>query len=314
MPGRYGEAGLGPQGDRAADAAFERRRASRAASRRAIDRGRGVQGQRARLCRSARRSSARAAAPAGSAWSISGSDGRSRRRTIWRKPKPLTAVRSNGCGRIASTAAAAACRLVARQGRKVDADRAARCRSADRPRRRRRAGLGERGRRQAAVDVEQGHRRRQAHPERAAGEGDLAGRRLLEQLGPARLLEPVGAVAASGADCRSARRGSARRGAAGRSRAPWRAWAGRAPGSPRGRSRRETRAPSVRPAAAARRSPRVPSSSVATPAMCGQPGRDDGAGAQARAARSRLRGSRRPRPGSRDSRRSLPRRATQPSG
>ena len=35
-------------------------------------------------------------------------DGRRRGRTIWRKPKPLTAVRSNGCGRIASMASAAA--------------------------------------------------------------------------------------------------------------------------------------------------------------------------------------------------------------
>ena len=60
--------------------------------------------------RPARRSKARAAAPTGSARSSSASEGRARRRTIWRKPKPLTAVRSNGCGRIASTARAAACR------------------------------------------------------------------------------------------------------------------------------------------------------------------------------------------------------------
>ena len=58
-----------------------------------------------------------------------------RGRTIWRKPKPLTAVRSNGCGqdRIDRLGDRLPRRLAA-DGRQVDADRAADAVAADRPR------------------------------------------------------------------------------------------------------------------------------------------------------------------------------------
>ena len=67
----------------------------------------------------------------------SNSEACARGRTIWRKPKPLTAVRSNGCGRISSTAAAAAWRAALLPNRRqVDADRSADAVTPDGPRRR----------------------------------------------------------------------------------------------------------------------------------------------------------------------------------
>jgi hypothetical protein len=76
-------------------------------------------------------------------------------------------------------------------GWKVDPDRssdpeAANCSARRLGARKRKCGRGER-----AVDVEQGHGRGDAHPKRAAGEWDLTGQRLFQQLGPASLLQPV---------------------------------------------------------------------------------------------------------------------------
>ena len=161
--------------------------------------------------RSARRSSASAAAVTGSPASSSGSEARVRRRTIWRKPKPLTAVRSNGCGRMASSAAAArgASRLV--DARQVDPDRAGNVEQADRAGRRHRARHRQRAPRQAAaIDIEQRHRRGQRHPEQPAGKRDQPVRRLRHQLGPARRLQCIRSVRGEdGHAC--AGRGDARR-------------------------------------------------------------------------------------------------------
>ena len=88
--------------------------------------------------------------------------------------------------------ASTACALrLARQGREVDADRAADAVAADRARRGLRAGQRELGRRQVPVDVDQGHRRGRRHAQLAAGEADDAAARFLDQVGPACLLEPV---------------------------------------------------------------------------------------------------------------------------
>ena len=98
-----------------------------------------------------RRSSARAS----NAGAVGGQSRTARRgargRTIWRKPKPLTAVRSNGCGRCASTASAAAwrCALPATVGRSMPIDPPMPCRRMA-PRRRARAGHRQLGRRQAS--------------------------------------------------------------------------------------------------------------------------------------------------------------------
>ena len=71
------------------------------------------------------------------------------------KPKPFTAVRSNGCGSAASSAAADRLTLGAiGEGREVDPDRAADAEPDDGPRDGGRGGDGERGR---AADR---HRRR----------------------------------------------------------------------------------------------------------------------------------------------------------
>ena len=148
------------------------------------------------------RSSGAGGAPAGSARSSSGSEARGRGRTIWRKPKPLTAVRSNGGGSAASIAAAtglarAPCRPAS--GNRCRSSR--RCRGGGSPGRTAvAAAMRERVERRVAVDVEQRHRRGRRHAQRAAGEGDLAGRRLVEQLGPAGRLERVGLVRAERAD------------------------------------------------------------------------------------------------------------------
>ena len=79
---------------------------------------------------------------------------------------------------------------------------------------------------------------------------DLAGRSLLEQLGPAGLLEPVGPMARErrGVADPFARAPGPSRKAAGRSRAASALSAGPARGSPRARSRPGRRAPSLRPA------------------------------------------------------------------
>ena len=94
-----------------------------------------MRGERiAPVSRAARRSRARASKAARSAASSNRLAWR-RGRTIWRKPKPLTAVRSNGCGRMASTASATACRArLAADGGQVDADRSADAVAADRAR------------------------------------------------------------------------------------------------------------------------------------------------------------------------------------
>ena len=116
-----------------------------------------------------------------------------RGRTIWTKPKPLTAVRSNGCGRIASIAAAAAWRAgLAAGGRQVDPDRAADVEPADRlaplrPRRRTASSPAI----EKAVDVDQGHRRRRRNAQLAAGEADDAAARLVDQIVPARAAKLV---------------------------------------------------------------------------------------------------------------------------
>ena len=83
--------------------------------------------------------------------------------------------------------------------------------------------LGERGGRQAAVDVEQGHGRGQAHPQRAAVEGDLAASRPPRAARTSRPARTGPGRAAGGVTRRSAPPGSARR-ARGRSvgAEPWR--------------------------------------------------------------------------------------------
>ena len=120
----------------------------------------------------ARRSSARASNAARSCAS-SISEARLRGRTIWTKPKPLTAVRSNGCGRIASIAAAAACRaaLPPAVGRSIPIDppmssrRIARAASAA-------PAHASSSAWQEPIDVDQGHRRRRRNAQLAAGECD----------------------------------------------------------------------------------------------------------------------------------------------
>ena len=57
-----------------------------------------------------------------------------------------------------------------------------------------RGGERERPERRIAVDVEQGHGRRQRQAQHAAGKGDVAAERFVQQLGPARRLERVGLV------------------------------------------------------------------------------------------------------------------------
>ena len=134
----------------------------------------------------ARRSSARASNAARSAASSNRLAWR-RGRTIWRKPKPLTAVRSNGCGRIASIASATALRAA------LPRVSAGRCRSI----RRCRGGgwLGRRPRRRArasslggklSVDVDQGHRRRRLKSRSSPpGKPDDAAARFFDEVGPA---------------------------------------------------------------------------------------------------------------------------------
>ena len=211
MARRYGESRVGPQGDRRRRRGGRARPASCGSPRCGRSTaGRGDEALRpAPAARSARRSSARAAAPTGSAAHSSGSEARARRRTIWRKPKPLTAVRSNGGGRTASSAAAAAWRSACAAGsagrsRSIRRSRAAGSRVP--PRRRRQSASSAGGRR--AVDVEQGHRR---------GRGSSAARRRRNAISPLAAsssssdqpacLEAVGAVRARAArDRRSARR------------------------------------------------------------------------------------------------------------
>ena len=286
MAGRYGEAGLGPQGDGAAGPARERRRASRARFERGDHRRRGVQRRPARSAAPARRSSARAAAPAGSACSSSGerrplaaADDLEEAEAVDRGA--LERLRQD---RVDRGGGAPAGRSRGRVGRSMPIEPAMPKRRIARAAAAAPASASVGGR-QAAVDVEQGHGRRQAHPQRAAVEGDLAGRGLLEQLGPARLLEPVRAVRARAAWTADPLR-EARPGAGGSSvgARPVAASAGPRSGIASRTISARKAAPSVRPAAAARRQPprcRRAWRCRAAGSMLGQPGRDHRAGAQA---------------------------------
>ena len=120
------------------------------------------------------------------------SEARARGRTIWTKPKPLTAVRSNGCGRTASIAAAAAWRAaLLPRGRQVDPDRPADVEAAD--------GLGRFGR---AGDRELvGGRKPSTSIRVIAGVGEIrssppanaddAGSRFVDQIVPAGIAERI---------------------------------------------------------------------------------------------------------------------------
>ena len=267
----------------------------------------------------------RAAAPTGSARSSSGSEARGRGRTIWRKPKPLTAVRSNGCGSAASIAAATAWRsaLPARVGKSIPieppmswrTDRRAPPRAPPRSR---------------APRAAPGRRRRTASSPGSATCAARRRRRRSRRSAPRRALRtsrpPRAHRARARAACGPAGR-SPGTAPAGRGRRPASASVGddlgelgaaRLRGSPRARPRPSAARPRSRPAARASITASPPSPSTRDSAgrdALDQPRLEHRADAQRRrAARSALRRSGRPRPARRAPRRSRPRRATQPSG
>ena len=110
-----------------------------------------------------------------------------RGRTIWTKPKPLIAVRSNGWGKIGvedRRRSAARSALPRRVGKSIPIDppmSSRRIARAAAQRRHLRQLVGH----QPAVDVDHGHRRGRLDPEFAAVEADDAAARLLEQIVPA---------------------------------------------------------------------------------------------------------------------------------
>ena len=112
---------------------------------------------------------------------------RLRGRTIWTKPKPLTAVRSNGCGkmrvdRLPRPPAAPPCSATVGRSMPIEPPMSSRriARAASR-----RASDRELVGRKIAVDIDQGHRRRRRDPKLAAGEADDAASRFVEQVVPA---------------------------------------------------------------------------------------------------------------------------------
>ena len=137
------------------------------------------------LSNAARRSRARAS-NAGAVLRQLEQRGAARGRTIWTKPKPLTAVRSNGWGRTASIApprpGARPC--FARSAGRSRSTRRCRAGGSPWPLRPRRRTASSSGGKQA-VDVDQGHRRRAGDPQLAAGEADDAGSRFVDQIVPA---------------------------------------------------------------------------------------------------------------------------------
>ncbi len=120
------------------------------------------------------------------------------------KPKPLTAVRSNGCGRNLSICAAATRRSSSVvHGGQIDADIAGDPHAADRLGGELRALGAELGDRQAAVDIDQSHRGREEDAQRRVLRADLAGHGLGEQLAPACRLEPILLMGGTGHDRQS---------------------------------------------------------------------------------------------------------------
>ena len=132
------------------------------------------------------------AAPIGSMPSRSGIEARGRGRTIWRKPKPLTAVRSKGRGarRPAPRPPPGAGPCPPAWGNRCRSTRRYRGAGSRRPPRGRRRSTAARAGR--SVDVEQGHCRGRRHAEHTRAKADLARHRLVEQFRPARRFQIVG--------------------------------------------------------------------------------------------------------------------------
>ena len=153
----------------------------------------GMRGQRGRARRFERGAAEQGASlERGPLRASSISDARRRGRTIWTKPKPLTAVRSKGCGRIASIASAARCRasFPAAVGRSMPIEpwrsrrRIARAAA--------RAPATASSSAAGAVDVDQGHRPRRLDRQLATGEAHDPAAGLLDEIAPPASAEPVG--------------------------------------------------------------------------------------------------------------------------
>ena len=201
----YGECGIGPQADAAAGAPRQRLDPVRPC----LD---------PRDYRRHRDETARAVTPRGDAQQRErggeygvgaqqlGDRDAWRGRTIWRKPKPLTAVRSNGCGSTASIAAATASAIrldPASVGRSIPIEPPIASRRIA-SRRRALPATARAGERQMR------RRRRTASSPawatcaaRRRRKIDFAGQRFLEQLGPAGRLELIGLVRGEAADGRA---------------------------------------------------------------------------------------------------------------